>query len=229
MTIKFYELCGADTSHLFSPHCWKTRYSFAHKGLDYETIPVPFTGVASLEGGTDRRVPVIRDGDAVVEDSLEIAVYLDEKYPKLPSLLGGDASLSLTRFIVSWSQSQLHPEVAKICILDIHNSLAPADQEFFRASREKMFGCTLEEFSAKFPKDAVALNKVLVPLHILLKDQDYIGGSSPMFSDYVIFGALQWLRLCSTTDITIDGRVGDWFDRLLDMYDGLGRRSVRPS
>ena len=74
MSIQIYELCGAEPTNLFSPHCWKTKMSLAHKGLEYETTPTPFTQVATVEGGTSRRVPVIRDGETVVEESLQIAL-----------------------------------------------------------------------------------------------------------------------------------------------------------
>jgi len=80
MTIQIYELCGADPKHLFSPHCWKVRMAVAHKGLPWETIPVPFTKVASIEGGESRRIPVIRDGETVIEESYEIAKYLEANY-----------------------------------------------------------------------------------------------------------------------------------------------------
>ena len=224
MTIKIYELCGADEKHVFSPHCWKTRMSLAHKGLDFESVATPFTGVATTEGGEGRKVPVIRDGDTVVEESFEIAKYLDEKYPDAPSLVGGEAAAALTNFVISWSQSQLHPEVAKLSIMDIHNSLAPDDQAFFRASREKLFGCTLEEFSDKFAKNGDALQKALTPLALLLKGQKFLGGDTPLFADYVVFGALQWLRVCCTVDtLPKEGPVADWFNALLDMYDGMGR------
>ena len=226
MTIKLYELCGSDKSHLFSPHCWKTRYSLAHKGLDYEIIPTVFTDIATIEGGTNRTVPTIKDGNTIMDESLEIAHYLDTTYPDKPSLIGD--SLSLTRFVATWANSQIHPEVAKICLLDIYNSLAPADQEFFRRTREARFGCSLEDFSSKFPKDGVSINKVLSPLQILLQNQDYLGGDTPTFADYIIFGPLQWLRLCSSVDIPIDSPVSDWFARLLDLYDGLGRQATRP-
>jgi len=143
MTIQIYELCGDDPKHLFSPHCWKVRMAVAHKGLPWETVPVPFTKVASIEGGESRRIPVIRDGETVVEESYEIAKYLEANYPDKPSLFNGEGGEALTLQIVNWSQVSLHPEVARLCLMDIYNSLAPADQEFFRASREKMFGCTL--------------------------------------------------------------------------------------
>ena len=225
MTIQIYELCGADPKHLFSPHCWKVRMAVAHKGLPWETIPVPFTKVASTEGGESRRIPVIRDGEKVIEESYEIAKYLEANYPDKPSLFGGEGGEALSLQIINWSQVSLHPEVAKLCLMDIHNSLAPVDQEFFRTSREKMFGCTLEEFSSKHPKNAEALNKALAPLELTLKKQPYIGGSAPLFADYVAFGALQWLNTTSSVDyLSGNTKVSSWFDSLLDMYDGLGRK-----
>ena len=225
MTIQIYELCGADPKHLFSPHCWKIRMAVAHKGLAWETIPVPFTKVAGIEGGESRRIPVIRDGETVVEESYEIAKYLEANYADKPSLFGGEGGEALSLQIINWTQFSLHPEVAKLCLMDIYNSLAPADQEFFRASREKMFGCTLEEFSSKHPKNAEALNKALTPLELTLKKQPYIGGNTPLFADYVVFGALQWLNTTSSVDyLSGDTKVSGWFDSLLDMYDGLGRK-----
>ena len=225
MTIQIYELCGADPKHLFSPHCWKVRMAVAHKGLAWETIPVPFTKVAGIEGGESRRIPVIRDGETVVEESYEIAKYLEANYADKPSLFGGEGGEALTLQIINWTQVSLHPEVAKLCLMDIHNSLAPADQEFFRTSREKMFGCTLEEFSSKHPKNAEALNKALTPLELTLKKQPYIGGNTPLFADYVVFGALQWLNTTSSVDyLSGETKVSGWFDSLLDMYDGLGRK-----
>ncbi len=225
MTVKLYELCGADTDHLFSPHVWKTRMSLAHKGLDFQSIPIPFTKVAGIEGG-GRRVPVMVDGDTILDDSLVIAKYLDEKYPNTPSLFNGEGGEALTNMIISWSQTQLHGDVIRLCMLDIFKSLAPEDQTFFRTTREKAFGCTLEEFDAKFPKTADALNKTLVPLELTLKNQKFLGGKTPLFADYVVFGALQWLRItCSHDVMPKEGSVADWFDTLLDMYDGMGRKA----
>ena len=227
MTIQIYELCGADENLLFSPHCWKTRMAIAHKGLASETIATPFTKVASVEGGDARRVPVIRDGETVVEESYAIAKYLDEKYPDAPSLFNGAGGEALTNHIINWSQTQLHPAVVKLCLMDIYNSLAPDDQTFFRHTREKLFGCTLEEFDAKFEKNADGLNAALVPLELTLKQQKFIGGESPLFADYVVFGALQWLRTTNGEKfLPKDNNVARWFNDLLDMYDGMGRSTA---
>lgn len=227
MTIKIYELCAANTEQLFSPHCWKVRMAVAHKGLQWETIPVPFTGVATIEGGESRRIPVIRDGDTVVEESFEIAKYLEATYADSPSLFQGDGGISLTRHIINWSQVSVHPEVVKLCLLDIYKSLAPKDQEFFRATREKMFGCTLEEFDARHTKNGDQLKQVLLPLELTLKKQSYLGGETPLFADYVVFGAIQWLRVSAREDyLESDSAVSRWFNSLLDLYDGMGRQGL---
>ncbi|MEE9314392.1 MAG: glutathione S-transferase N-terminal domain-containing protein [Rhizobiaceae bacterium] len=224
MTIKLYELCGADPKSVFSPHVWKTKMSLAHKGLGFESVLVTFTEVSSIEGGDKRRVPVIRDGDTVVEESLAIAKYLDVTYPDAPSLFNGEGGEALTNMVISWSQTQLHLDIIRLCLMDIYNGLAPEDQVFFRTTREKVFGCTLEEFDAKFPKTPDALNKTLVPLELTLKNQKFLGGDTPIFADYVVFGALQWLRTSCRHDVMQkQGSVAAWFDTLLDMYDGLGR------
>jgi len=224
MTIKLYELCGVDETNLFSPHCWKIRLSLAHKGLSHETIPVPFSKVATLEGGSKRKVPVLRDGDEVIEESYEIALFLDRKYPERPSLFDGDGARAMTQFVISWSQTQLHPVIARMCLMDIYNRLAPVDQEHFRITREKLFGMTLEKFSTEMAATPADLKKTLFPLDNMLGRQAFIGGESPLFADYVVFGALQWLRTVQGEDgLPKDGRVAEWFNILLDMYDGLGR------
>lgn len=200
--------------------------ALAHKGLDFTTVATPFTAVASVEGGDTRKVPVLVDGDAVIEESFEIAKYLDRTYPDAPSLFNGSGSEELTKFVINWSNSQLHPAVAKLAVLDIYKALAPADQAFFRQTREKLFGCTLEEFDAKFPKNGDTLKAALQPVEMTLRKQAFLGGDAPIFADYVVFGALQWLRLTASQDhLPKEGGVADWFGRLLDLYDGMGRNA----
>ncbi len=227
MTIKIYELCGEDEDVLFSPHCWKTRLSIAHKGLGHETLPTPFTAVASTESGDGRRVPVIRDGETVVEESFEIAKYLDREYPDKTDLVGGPTGEALTQMIINWSQTQIHSKVVGLSLMEIFGCLAPEDKDHFRTTREKMFGKTLEEFQAQFSTDDFGpLNATLLPLELTLRKQAYIGGETPLFADYVVFGPLQWLRVVKGLDtVPLEGKVADWFERLLDMYDGMGRKT----
>lgn len=224
MTIQLYELCGKDENQLFSPHCWKTRMSLAHKGLDFNTIPTAFTEVPKIEGGATKIVPLIRDGETVLGDSYEIAKYLEETYPDSPTLFGGEGGIALTNFVINWSQSQLHPLIGGLALKDIYDILDDVDQVYFREDREAKVKMTLEAVHEGREARVELLNKALLPLKLMLKSQPYIGGDSPLFADYVVFGALQWLRIvCTIPVLPEDGEIADWFNRLLDMYDGLGR------
>ena len=224
MSIILHELVGADTSRPFSPHCWKVVMALAHKGLPFERNNVCFTKVPELEGGVSKTVPVIRDGSQVISDSFMIAAYLEETYPDKPSLFGGDGGQAMARFIESWTNTVLHGAMRDIALLDIHDALAPVDQEYFRSSREARMGVTLEQVAEGRAKALEALPATLLPLRVTLKSQPWIGGSSPLFADYIVFGALQWVRLTAGVKLVEDGDpVGDWFERCLDLYDGLGR------
>jgi glutathione S-transferase len=225
MTRLLYALAGADKARQFSPHVWKTVMSLAHKGLDYETVPVGFTEIKAVEGGATATVPLLRDGDRLVRDSFEIALYLDEAYPDRPSLFGGEGGKAMARFIESWSQSALHMAVTRIAILDIHNLLDPTDQAYFRRSREERLGASLEDIAAAGRAEIEGFAKKLQPLRNTLKIQPFIGGEGPLFPDYIVFGALQWLRTTAGTRVLAeDDPVALWFGRCLDLHGGVGHR-----
>ncbi len=225
MTIRLYELCSADEKTVFSPHCWKVRMALAHKELAFESVPVPFTKVASVEDGEGRRVPVLRDGDRLIEDSHKIALYLEEKYPHAPSLFDGEGGKALTRFVIDWSQTQVHPVINRLVLMQIHNSLAPEDKHYFRRSREKRFNMTLEEFSASRGASATELHNALEPLESMLSSQPFIGGSSPLFADYVVFGAIQWCRVFKGQSLMKkDSQAASWFERVAALHGGAGNK-----
>jgi glutathione S-transferase len=224
MTILLYDLVGEDHARPFSPHCWKTAMSLAHKGLDFQRVPTPFTSVPKVEGGVSSTVPVIRDGDQVVSDSFHIALYLDRTYPDRPTLFGGCAGEAMARFIERWSQTTLHPYLGSAALTDIHARLAPPDQLYFRESREKRYGKSLEEVSAVRDEGLAAFRKSLEPLRSMLTYQPFLGGESPLYPDYVVFGALQWVRIMSPFAVLEpEDPVSRWFERLLDLHGGLGR------
>ncbi len=224
MTIILYELCGTDKTHLFSPHCWKTRMSLAHKGLEFKSVATPFTKITDIEDGATSTVPLINDNGRIVSDSFEIAKYLDKAYPTRASLLGGDAGTALTSFIVNWSQSQLHPLIGALAMKDIHDLLDDVDQAYFREDRESKINMTLEQMHAKRESKVEDFQQKFTPLKLMLQQQSFIGGKAPLFADYVVFGALQWLRMtCTLSVLPSKGEVAEWYNKLLDMYDCMGR------
>ncbi len=213
-TRTLYSLCGIDRSRPFSPHCWKAVMALAHKGLDFEERPLAFTAIPALENGFSKTVPVLRDGDELVTDSFDIALYLDEAYPNRPSLFNGVGGKALSRFVESWSQTTLHPSIVKIAVLDIHDMLDEADKTYFRESRKAFFGKPIEEIAANRNEEIGLFAAKLEPIRRMLGYQPFLGGDSPLFADYIVFGALQWARVTSGVDLfRPEDPVRHWFER----------------
>lgn len=156
-------------------------FSLAHKGLDFEERPLPFTVIPTVEDGFSKTVPILRDGDRLVSDSFEIALYLDEAYPERPSLFDGEGGKAMARFVESWSQTQLHPAIVRIAVLDIHNMLDEPDRRYFRESRTRALGRPLEDVVANREDEIAAFPALLAPIRRMLSFQPFIGGTSPLF------------------------------------------------
>ncbi len=219
-----YSLCGADESRPFSPHCWKVLLALKHKQLDFIEKPTPFTQIPDLENGFSRTVPILRDGNELIRDSFDIALYLDERYPDRPTLFGGEGGKALSRFVERFSQTIVHPAIVGIAVADIHDMLGEPDQAYFRASREKMLGKSLEDLRAGRQAAITGFAARLEPVRQTLAYQDFLGGDGPLFADYILFGALQWMRVTSAARVFAeDDPVGRWFERCLDLHDGVGR------
>lgn len=224
MTIQLYDLVGKDKSRPFSPHCWKIKMALAHKGLDHDVIPSTFLDVPKIENGLGKIIPVLRDGDEVINESFDIALYLEQKYPDTPSLFGGEGGLAMARFLESWSLLTLHPLVGRIALEEIWAMQEGADKDYFRESRESRMGVTLEDVTAGRGGAVEALPDAVKPLRHMLKSQKFIGGDGPLFADYIVFGVFQWCRICSTVEfLPKDDPVMEWFERCLDLHDGFGR------
>ncbi|ESY85545.1 beta-aryl ether-cleaving enzyme [Mesorhizobium sp. LNHC220B00] len=225
MTILLYDLVGRDEGRPFSPHCWKATMALAHKGLDISTAPTRFLEVPAVEGGVSKTVPVIRDGDKVVTDSFAIALYLEEAYPDRPSLFGGEGGKAMARFIERWSQSTIHPYVTTAALVDLHAMQDEQNGSYFRQSREQRFGKRLEDVVAVRDAGLATFRAALEPLRSMLSYQPFIGGASPLFADYIVFGALQWARIASPYKLLEDSDVvAQWFTRCLDLHGGVGRK-----
>lgn len=226
MSIVLYDLVGRDDRR-FSPHCWRSRMALAHKGLDYRAEPTRFTEIEGIADGQCRTVPAIRDGDRVIVDSWEIARYLEQTYPERPSLFGGPGGEALSRFVQSWCVSVLHAGIVPLIIVDIHDHLTPEDREYFRTTREKRFGRTLDEVQAGREERVEAFRKSLQPLRMTVEASPYLGGTEPLYADYLVFGALQWARTVSPFKLLDDDDpVKAWFERCLDLHGGLGRAAT---
>jgi glutathione S-transferase len=224
MTITFYDLVGAAETMRFSPNTWRTRMALAHKGLKHDTVLCRFTEKDKIAFSGQKLVPILRDGETVVHDSWSIACYLEDTYPDRPSLFGCDVGRATTRFLNVWVSTVLHGAVVRLLLADIHAIIDAKDKAYFRETREKRFGATLEQVSADKAGNLAAVRQLLAPVDATLGQQDWLGGDGPAYADYLIFGAFQWARAVSPAALAEPGTaLHAWNERMLDLHGGLGR------
>jgi glutathione S-transferase len=224
MTITLYERVGGSDDHRPSPYSWRARYALAHKGLAVERhVPVKFHDKESIAFSGQGLVPILVDGETTVPDSWAIAEYLEEAYPERPSLFGGPQAKELTHFVNAWADTALMPAVFPLVIGDLYANIAEDDQTYFRETREKRLGRSIESFAEDRPAFEANLGKVLAPLRARLKDRAFVAGEAPAYADYIVFSIFQFARCASPTPILpADDPLRAYVDRVSDLFDGLG-------
>jgi glutathione S-transferase len=104
--------------------------------------------------------------------------------------------------------------------------VAPQDEVYFRESREARFGMTLEAVQAGRETRVAEFRASLLPVRQVLGKQPWLGGETPSYADYIVFGTLQWPRCASRFELLeSDDPIAAWRERMLDLFDGLGRKA----
>ena len=227
MVLRLFELCGEDRDVRFSPAVWRTRMQLMNKGLDFEGIPTMFLEKDDYKTSGSKTVPVIEDGEAFVADSYHIALYLDQNYPEKP-LMEGTTGIAQAAFFNNWVLvtvlSQLFPMIAA----NVVKLLSPENADYFRKTREKALGRTLEEAQAASLPNLEVLRGSLMPARMTLKNQDFLSGIQPAFNDYCLFGVFMWCRIVSSIALLADDDpLYAWNERMLDLFDGHARAAKR--
>lgn len=227
MALRLYDLAGAEPERRFSPYCWRTKLALMHKGLSFDTVPWRFTDKDAIAFSGQGRVPVLVDGDRVVFDSWAIANYLEDAYADRPSLFGAAEARAVTRFVNAWADTVVGGGILRLVITDIFAHLHPKDRAYFRETREKRLGAPLEDVSANRETDVLTFRKALEPVRAVLAAQPYLGGATPAYADYSVFGCFQWARSISPFALLLnDDPVGHWRDRLLSAFDGFALNAL---
>jgi glutathione S-transferase len=162
-------------------------------------------------------LPVIHDGrtNAVVSDTIDIALYLDEAYPDTPPVFPKGTKTLQLGFITAF---RLKLDVIYIPIMPlVYPMLNEASKPFFRQSREALFGMKFEDFSPVGPVRDEQWKAVKGALDVadrwLAKgdsDQAYIIGESPSFADFVIAARFLWIKLVLGEDSQLWKDVSSW-------------------
>lgn len=226
MAIKMYDLAGAEPDRRFSPYCWRIKLALMHKGLEFETIPWRLTEKSVIAPYGSERVPVLIHNGRGVADSWKIANYLEDCYPDRSSLFGGNQQRALARFYNQWTDTIVHVAIAPIIVVEILRHLDPRDRDYFRASREARLGTSLESFAASRDTYLSTLQQVVEPLRQTLAVQPYLAGDTPLYPDFIVFGAFQWARAISDIPLVQPpDPIDSWRQRLLDSYGGIPRKA----
>lgn len=225
MTIQLYDLASADPKLRFSPYCWRVKMALAHKGLAWEEIPCHFTEKDRLPEPNAGTVPVLVDDGMVVSDSWKIAEYLDERYPQKPLFECAQAR-SEALLIKFWIERTIQPFITRMGVGDFLSVLHEKDKPYFRQTREKRFGMPIEQYMQTRDQARDGFRDALEPLRAMLAEQRYVAGNNPGYADYIVFGVLQWMRCGSPyASLRQDDAVFEYRERMLDLYDGLGRKA----
>jgi glutathione S-transferase len=112
MAISFYWGSG-------SPFAWRVHLALEHKRLQYESHLLHFDkqehqSPQMLKMNPRGRVPVLKDGDYVVFESVAILYYLDLKYPQPPIFGSSPEEAGVIMRVICEFQSYTEPLVQKI-------------------------------------------------------------------------------------------------------------------
>jgi len=164
-------------------------------------------------------LPVISDGQSIINDSWTIAEYLEDKYADSPRLFADDEVKEKADTFNQWVSTVLSKHIPGILILELYNLLAEQDKEYFRQTREDRLGTSLEAFAATPEKHIQGLQNELASVRETLSTQNYLGGDEPDYRDICLLGTFLWIANSSTkTFLNKDDVVYTWYQRALNDY-----------
>jgi glutathione S-transferase len=211
-----------------SPFCWRTKFALKHKGLSWRDEPMGFIEKAKIAFAQSQTVPVLHDGGNVVKDSWTIALHLDRAYPDRP-LFPNDPAKAYARFVNGWVDVSIHSLLFPMVVGDMIGAVRPQDRDYIIESRGKRLGTT--DFAAiqtnAREKSLPALRQALEPARRVLREQQFLSGDAPAYPDYILLGAFLWpYTFCRALELLEkDDLVYAWRERMLDLFDGMGRKA----
>ena len=221
------------------------RYALNLKGLPFTTVWLELCDVERElsaagappsgtwpDGRPQYTVPTIFDSftNRYISDAHQIARYLDETYPDRPTLFPHGTVGLQHAFVGEFINKVVFPSFP-IALKGCYAVMPERTQVYFRETREKMFGKTLEEIwgdNAAVEKGWVDVKKGLDWLEGILQeggdDKLFLLGDTPVEADLAIASMFQWIIKASTpvwNDLKVlnGGRWGRLVDALR-LYEG---------
>jgi len=224
--LELWELGGRDDCR-FSTYSWRTRLALHHKGLPFAVHPVAVSDKATIGFSGQDKVPILKHDGRVIADSWVIALYLEKEFPDRPSLFGGETGATLTHVFNVWTDRELVPALIPYLMREVLDCVNEADGAHLRGHIEGAMKKSLEELTAGREQAVLTFRRKLQPARKALEKTAFLGGAAPTYADYILFGLLQWARVTSSAKVLEDTDViASWFDRVLGLYDGVGRKEL---
>lgn len=180
----------------------KVRLILDYKGLEYKKIEVT-PGIGQLDVfkiSGQRQVPVIKDGDTVIADSTEIALYLDRKYPEKPLIPANPVAKGQCLLIEAWADESLGVKGRKAFFYALNHY-----QNFRTSFLPSNTPDILKNFVSAFPSEVMdvfstgigfgtnilkeaekGLKQDLEALTLILQHQPYLVGNEPTLADLTV-------------------------------------------
>ena len=189
-----------------SPFSWRVQLALAHKGLAYESRLLHLDKQEQqsphmLRLNPRGRVPVLKDGDYVVFESVAVMYYLDVKYPERPIFGRGAEEAGVIMRVICEFQAYAEPALARIV-------------EAIFADRVATDVDALTDAMHVVAREARTIEG-------RLSKEDWIVGSSYSATDMVIFPWIQLLRRCLARSAATD--LGTRFLPMERNYPALAR------
>ena len=224
--LELWELGGRRDCR-FSTFSWRARLALHHKRVALVVHPVAVSDKAAIAFSGQGKVPILKHGDHVVTDSWAIACYLERAFPDAPSLFGGPVGESLTHFFNLWADRELVPAIVPYLMREVLDCVEETDARHLRGQIEGFFKKSLEELAGERGKALEQFRRRLQPVRKTLEQRQFLGGDAPAYADHILFGVLQWARVVSSaTVLEPNDVVTAWFERVLDLYGGVGRKEL---
>lgn len=194
-----------------SQYSEKVRLILDYKGLDYRKIEVT-PGIGQLELfrlSGQRQVPVLKDGDTIVADSTEIALYLERKYPDKPIIPVDPYKRGLCLMMEEWADESIGLKGRKAFWgalnqnPNFRTSILPTEvPDFFKS----LVGAVPSElltmlgtgvgFSPEVIKEANnGLKQDLEALCLILAERPYLVDDQPTLADLAVAGLSLVLKI----------------------------------
>ncbi|MFI4914029.1 MAG: glutathione S-transferase family protein [Steroidobacterales bacterium] len=161
-----------------SPYCWRVALALEYKGLAYNSHLLQFDrqehkAPQILAMNFRGKLPVLRDGDYVVFESLAILYYLDQKYPQKPIFGRSPEEAGVIMRVICEYQAYAEPYVQKIV-------------EAVLIRREHSFGETIHDAMHHVAGEARTIERRLA-------QSDWVVGESFSAADMVIYPDIRLL------------------------------------